>query len=95
MCIPLPIVVTMQSIAVACAALTRTSTRASLSPNFQYVRFLSECLCIRNNTFFQLIPGHEAIGQVVQIGRNVKDFEIGDRVVADVGIFVRDPALLP
>ena len=36
----------------------------------------------------QLIPGHEAIGRVVEMGKNVKDFAIGDRVVADVGISV-------
>ncbi|KDQ60175.1 hypothetical protein JAAARDRAFT_32547 [Jaapia argillacea MUCL 33604] len=35
---------------------------------------------------FPLIPGHEAIGKVVKIGKDVKGFEIGDRVVADVGI---------
>ncbi|KAI0711384.1 GroES-like protein [Earliella scabrosa] len=35
---------------------------------------------------FPLIPGHEAIGKVVEKGKNVKDFEIGDRIVADVGI---------
>ncbi|TCD68705.1 hypothetical protein EIP91_009989 [Steccherinum ochraceum] len=33
-----------------------------------------------------LIPGHEAIGKVVEIGKNVKGFDLGDRVVADVGI---------
>lgn len=36
----------------------------------------------------QLIPGHEAIGKVVEVGKNVKDFQLGDRVVADVGISV-------
>ncbi|EJD05539.1 GroES-like protein [Fomitiporia mediterranea MF3/22] len=35
---------------------------------------------------FPLIPGHEAIGKVVELGSNVKGFEIGDRCVADVGI---------
>jgi hypothetical protein len=38
---------------------------------------------------FPLIPGHEAIGKVVEMGKNVKGFEIGDRCVADVGISVR------
>ena len=37
----------------------------------------------------QLIPGHEAIGKVIEKGKNVKDFDIGDRIVADVGISVR------
>jgi len=35
---------------------------------------------------FPLIPGHEAIGCVVKVGKNVKEFAIGDRVVADVGV---------
>jgi len=38
---------------------------------------------------FPLIPGHEAIGTIVEMGKNVKGFEIGDRCVADVGISVR------
>ena len=38
---------------------------------------------------FPLIPGHEAIGKIVEMGKNVKGFEIGDRCVADVGISVR------
>ena len=36
----------------------------------------------------QLIPGHEAIGSVVEFGENVKGFEKGDRCAADVGITV-------
>lgn len=35
---------------------------------------------------FPLIPGHEAIGSIVEMGKNVKGFSIGDRCVADVGI---------
>ncbi|KAG1759172.1 chaperonin 10-like protein, partial [Suillus occidentalis] len=35
---------------------------------------------------FPLIPGHEAIGKVVEMGKDVKGFEIGDRCVADVGL---------
>ncbi|KAI5120613.1 hypothetical protein M0805_008089 [Coniferiporia weirii] len=35
---------------------------------------------------FPLIPGHEAIGNVVEMGSNVKGFDIGDRCVADVSI---------
>jgi len=35
---------------------------------------------------FPLIPGHEAIGKVVEMGKNVKGFALGDRCVADVGI---------
>jgi hypothetical protein len=40
---------------------------------------------------FPLIPGHEAIGKVVEMGKNVKGFEIGDRCVADVCSCVRLP----
>lgn len=34
---------------------------------------------------FPLIPGHEAIGKIVEMGKDVTGFEIGDRCVADVG----------
>lgn len=34
---------------------------------------------------FPLIPGHEAVGKVVAMGKNVTGFSKGDRVVADVG----------
>ncbi|KAL0576072.1 hypothetical protein V5O48_005900 [Marasmius crinis-equi] len=37
-------------------------------------------------TRFPLIPGHELVGKIAEIGRNVKGFEVGDRVVADPGI---------
>ncbi|KLO16102.1 NADP+-dependent D-mannitol dehydrogenase [Schizopora paradoxa] len=36
-------------------------------------------------TKFPLIPGHEAVGVVVDMGKNVTGFEKGDRCVADVG----------
>lgn len=42
-----------------------------------------------NINLSQLIPGHEAIGTVVEMGSNVKGFDKGDRCVADVGITVR------
>ncbi|KAF8273130.1 NADP+-dependent D-mannitol dehydrogenase [Lactarius quietus] len=35
---------------------------------------------------FPLIPGHEAVGSIVELGKDVKGFAIGDRCVADVGI---------
>jgi hypothetical protein len=61
--------------------------RGSSSPSFPYVIRLNTCvLAIESSS--QLIPGHEAIGSVVKMGRNVKGFAIGDRCVADVGITV-------
>ena len=33
----------------------------------------------------KLIPGHEAIGRIAAMGDKVKGFEIGDRIVGDVG----------
>ncbi|KAF4563841.1 N-terminal acetyltransferase A complex catalytic subunit ard1 [Pleurotus pulmonarius] len=42
------------------------------------------------DAILQLIPGHEAVGTVVELGKNVKGFEIGDRCVADVGITCDD-----
>jgi len=35
---------------------------------------------------FPLIPGHEAVGVAVEVGKDVKGFVKGDRCVADVGI---------
>lgn len=40
----------------------------------------------------QLIPGHEAVGVVVDMGKNVTGFEKGDRCVADVGNTVSIPS---
>ncbi|KAH8918408.1 GroES-like protein [Atractiella rhizophila] len=34
---------------------------------------------------FPLIPGHEVVGSIVKLGKDVKGFNIGDRIVADVG----------
>ncbi|EIM82067.1 NADP+-dependent D-mannitol dehydrogenase [Stereum hirsutum FP-91666 SS1] len=39
---------------------------------------------------FPLIPGHEAIGVIVELGKDVKGFAKGDRCVADVGITCDD-----
>jgi len=44
------------------------------------------------SAYIQLIPGHEAIGTIVELGKNVKDFSVGDRCVADVGITVSIPS---
>ncbi|KAF8345380.1 chaperonin 10-like protein [Amanita rubescens] len=38
---------------------------------------------------FPLIPGHEVVGELIEMGKNVKGFSIGDRCVSDVGITVR------
>ncbi|KAK1226853.1 hypothetical protein PQX77_010157 [Marasmius sp. AFHP31] len=37
-------------------------------------------------TRFPLIPGHELVGSIAKVGKNVQGFDIGDRVVADPGI---------
>ncbi|KAG2105167.1 hypothetical protein BD769DRAFT_1676101 [Suillus cothurnatus] len=58
------------------AAQTDTSMTGSSYPSSQSVPLISS----------DLIPGHEAIGKVVEMGKNVKGFEIGDRCVADVGL---------
>ncbi|KAF8662374.1 hypothetical protein AX16_001178 [Volvariella volvacea WC 439] len=36
---------------------------------------------------FPLIPGHEFVGRIAKLGKDVVGFEVGDRVVADPTIF--------
>lgn len=36
---------------------------------------------------FPLIPGHEFVGQVVEVGREVTDFQRGDRVAVDPNLY--------
>lgn len=36
----------------------------------------------------QLVPGHEVVGTVAKVGRNVTGFAEGDRCVADPGVTV-------
>ncbi|CAA7268376.1 unnamed protein product [Cyclocybe aegerita] len=43
-------------------------------------------VCGTDGHIDELIPGHEAIGVIVEMGENVKGFSLGDRCVADVGI---------
>lgn len=51
--------------------------------------FLGFSRVLWSHFLFQLIPGHEAVGSIVELGKNVKGFALGDRCVADVGITVR------
>lgn len=37
----------------------------------------------------QLIPGHEVIGKIATVGKDVRGFRVGDRCVADPGLTVR------
>ncbi|KAI0746975.1 NADP+-dependent D-mannitol dehydrogenase [Daedaleopsis nitida] len=37
-------------------------------------------------TEFPLIPGHEVVGEIADVGKNVSDFAKGDRVVADPSV---------
>ncbi|MBD3215239.1 MAG: alcohol dehydrogenase catalytic domain-containing protein [Candidatus Lokiarchaeota archaeon] len=37
-------------------------------------------------TSFPSIPGHEIVGEVIEIGDNVKDLKIGDRVICDTNL---------
>ena len=36
---------------------------------------------------FPLIPGHEFNGEIVEVGQNINDFSIGDRVVVDPNLY--------
>ncbi len=36
---------------------------------------------------FPLIPGHEFVGQVVEVGKAVTDFQVGDRVAVDPNLY--------
>jgi threonine dehydrogenase-like Zn-dependent dehydrogenase len=70
-----------------CSDRPRRHFRGSLSPSFPYVASL-DVSTTAVELRAQLIPGHEAIGSIVKMGKNVKGFSIGDRCVADVGITV-------
>lgn len=46
-----------------------------------------EMVHIKNgNTKYPIIPGHEWSGTVVEVGRNVRGFQVGDRVTSDVSL---------
>ena len=46
-----------------------------------------EMIHIKNgNTKYPIIPGHEWSGTVVAVGKNVCDFQIGDKVTSDVSL---------
>lgn len=40
----------------------------------------------------QLIPGHEIVGVINEVGKDVKEFNVGDRCVADNTILVSSPS---
>lgn len=67
---------------------TSISMKANSSLSSLYVLSCAPCMSQNNRFPLQLIPGHEAIGTVVKMGKNVTGFAEGDRVVADVGITV-------
>ena len=58
--------------------------------NSRYV-LLSSNVCDQDpvlTMIMQLIPGHEVVGVVESVGKNVTGFAKGDRCVADPGITV-------
>ncbi|KZV80690.1 GroES-like protein [Exidia glandulosa HHB12029] len=42
------------------------------------------------NVKFPIVPGHEPVGTVAAVGEKVKDFKIGDRIVADCSVVCED-----
>ena len=46
-----------------------------------------EMVHIKNgNTKYPIIPGHEWSGTIVEVGKNVRDFKVGDRITSDVSL---------
>lgn len=46
-----------------------------------------EMIHIKNgNTRYPIIPGHEWSGTVVAVGKDVRDFKVGDRITSDVSL---------
>ena len=37
-----------------------------------------------NNVWYPLVPGYEAVGRIVHVGKNVRDLQVGQRVMADL-----------
>jgi len=60
--------------------------------NFLYVHIIIEqhefLSCCLRPFDAQLIPGHEIVGIISQVGHNVRDFSVGDRCVVDNTILV-------
>ena len=67
----------------------------SCKPDEVIVKVASSGICgtdihIYRNEYlseFPLIPGHEFSGEVVEIGSDVKDFQLGDRVAVDPNLY--------
>ena len=65
---------------------------ASSSPSFQCVKHACyQGVCTSSDIPTQLIPGHEVVGRIARVGKNVVDFSPEERVVADPSIVVRMP----
>lgn len=55
---------------------------------------VSSCLTLRMVHPLKLILGHEVVGTISAIGKDVKGFELGDRCVADPGVTVSSQPLI-
>jgi threonine dehydrogenase-like Zn-dependent dehydrogenase len=44
---------------------------------------LKTSTCLSNYASFPAIPGHEIVGTIIEIGSNVKNISIGDRIIID------------
>lgn len=56
---------------------------------------LSESFYLYPRVSFPMIPGHEVVGVVEEVGKEVKDFQIGERVVLDPALPCRVRKLEP
>lgn len=57
--------------------------RVHVSPHFRAQCGQVYILANTTNQQFPLIPGHETVGVIAALGKDVKGFQIGDRVAAD------------
>ncbi|MBD3196170.1 MAG: alcohol dehydrogenase catalytic domain-containing protein [Candidatus Lokiarchaeota archaeon] len=60
-----------------------------------HVMNLDNSLVLSSFTSLPAVPGHEIVGEIIELGQNVKDFETGDRIICDTNLSCESRGLEP